>query len=228
MNPTHEELREAIGAYVLGQLDDDLRTALEAHLAECAECRADVADLAPLAVSLRHVDPDRIVPADVDLPAALDRRISRALAQESASSSDVRPSAVGRWVPAAVGALVGAAAAAAVVLAVVQPEESPAGPTIIAVPDVRAASGVQAVAGLVDHTWGVEIKLEASGLPAGQAYDVMVVDAAGREYDAGAFLGVSGRKVVCSMNSSVLLADAARFEVVDPGGEVVISGPIGS
>lgn len=229
MKPTHEELREAIGAYVLGQLDDDFRAALDAHLVGCAECRAEVADLAPLAVALRQVDPDRIVPSDLVVPAALDDRISRALEQESGTSVHAHPRfGARRWAPAAVGAVLGAAAAAAVVLALVQPAEPPAGPKIIAVSDVRAASGVQAVAGLVDHTWGVEIKLEATGLPAGQAYDVMVIDAAGKEYDAGAFLGVSGRKVVCSMNSSVLLVDAARFEVVNPGGDVVISGPIAS
>ena len=243
MNPTHDELREAIGAYVLGQLDDDLRMALEAHLDGCEACRAEVAELAPLAVPLRGVDPDRIVASDVTPPPALDDRITRALALESAPTAELTAAPADgagpavhprfaarsrRWVPAVAGALVGAAAATAVVLALVPREETPAGPTIIAVPQVRAASGVQAVAGLVDHTWGVELKLEATGLPAGQAYDVMVIDDAGKEYDAGAFLGVSGRKVVCSMNSSVLLADAARFEVVAPGGDVVISGPIAS
>lgn len=249
MNPTHEELREAIGAYVLGQLDDDLRMALEAHLEGCDACRVEVSELAPLATSLRQVDPDRIVASDVTPPPALDDRIDRALALEGATAVELtavvdetsggsgsRPAAVHprfaarsrRWVPAVSGALVGAAAATALVLALAPGQEAPAGPTVIAVPQVQAASGVQVVAGLVDHTWGVELKLEATGLPAGQAYDVMVIDDAGKEYDAGAFLGVFGRKVVCSMNSSVLLADAARFEVVDPGGDVVISGPIAS
>ena len=239
MNPTHEELREAIGAYVLGQLDDDLRVQLEAHLAACDECRAEVAELAPLVPALRQVDPDRIVASDVAAPPALDDRIARALALQGSTPVDLvaapvegaahpRFAARRRWVPAVAGALVGAAAATALVLALTSGQDAPAGPTVIAVPQVQAASGVQAEAGLVDHTWGVELKLEATGLPAGEAYDVMVIDDAGKEYDAGAFLGVSGRKVVCSMNSSVLLADAARFEVVDPGGAVVISGQIPS
>ena len=120
-----------------------------------------------------------------------------------------------RWVPVAAGVLAGAAAAAAVAVAVLP--DTPAGAPVLAVRQVTTAPGVTATAGLVDHTWGVELRLVATGLPAGRAYDVRIVDDGGEEHDSGAFLGVD-RTITCSMNASVLLADAARFEVVDPAG----------
>ncbi|MCC6740814.1 MAG: anti-sigma factor [Planctomycetia bacterium] len=40
---THEELRGLCGLHALGALDGEDRAALEAHLADCAECRREVA-----------------------------------------------------------------------------------------------------------------------------------------------------------------------------------------
>lgn len=234
MTDRHEELHEAVGAYVLGQLEGPLLRDVEAHLATCERCRAEVADLAPLAAALRRVDPDAVAAATIAAPSTLDARVEAALRAEADRREDAAPTADvvalptrRRWVPAVAGALVGAAAAAAVAVAVLPDAAPPAAP-VIAVRDVVAADGVAAQAGLVDHTWGVELKLQVTGLPAGRAYDVRFVDDAGREYDGGAFLGVTGRTVTCSMNASVLLADADRFDVVDPDGSVVVSGSIAS
>lgn len=243
MTDRHDELRDAIGAYVLGQLDGPLLAELEEHLTTCAACRAEAEDLAGLAVPLRGVSPELVDALVAPVPTGLDARVDAALAAAAGSAAEAesrsststpspsvtplsgrRPRA-GGWRPALVGALAGAAAAAVVAVAV-WPDAAPT-PTVIAVRDVSTAAGVTATAGLVDHTWGVELKLVATGLPAGRSYDVRIVDDEGRAYDSGAFIGVD-RTVTCSMNASVLLAHAERFEVVAPGGDVVISGPIAS
>ena len=41
----HERWKDAAGGYVLNALTDDERTAYEAHLATCPECRAEVSEL---------------------------------------------------------------------------------------------------------------------------------------------------------------------------------------
>jgi len=46
---THDELRANAAGYVLGSLDAEERRTFESHLAECAECRAQVASLRPIA-----------------------------------------------------------------------------------------------------------------------------------------------------------------------------------
>ena len=44
---THDELKANAAGYVLGSLDAAERREFELHLAECAECAADVASLRP-------------------------------------------------------------------------------------------------------------------------------------------------------------------------------------
>ncbi len=233
MSSSHQELREAIGAYVLGQLaaDHPLGAELEEHLRTCTACQAEVEELTPLRVALDRVDPMSLTGLGQDrpVPVELDRRVDRALAAEA----DRRDSARGRavafgWRGAVAAGLLGAAAATALFVALPDDEAAPAGPVVLAARDVQSSSGVVADVGLVDHTWGVELKMRLTGLPGGLAYDVHVIDTAGRTFDSGAFLGVKGRTITCSMNSSVLLAQATRFEVTAPDGHVVVSGAMPS
>ncbi|MET0447291.1 MAG: zf-HC2 domain-containing protein [Aeromicrobium sp.] len=213
MTTTHEELRDALGPYALGQLDDEVRQEVDAHLATCAACRAQLAELTPLADLLGGVDVERIRPVGAGTPPELDERIRRALPG--------RPRRVDRWLSAGVAAAVAAVAVAVTVLVV--REESP---TVIAVPGLTAVDGVTATAGLVDHTWGLEIKLEATGLRAGERFEVWVLGEDGRSYDAGTFVGVADTRIICDMSSSVLLDDAASFRVVDAAGVEVIAAAL--
>lgn len=128
---------------------------------------------------------------------------------------------------AVAGLLTGSATTALVVrddAPVAAPAPAPT-PQVLPVRALDIESGVSATAGVVDHTWGVEIRLTTEGLPAGRTYRVVITDDDGRRYDAGAFVGVTGRPVVCSMNGAVLLARAARFVVLDDG-RAVISGDL--
>lgn len=212
MTSSHEELREALGAYVLDHLDDDLRREVDGHLATCAECRAEIDDLILLADALRGVDRGWDDSGGTT-PAALDERIRLALREPSRRRR--------QWVP--VGVALAFAAVAVVVTAIVAQDDAPA---VIAVPSVRVADGITATAGLVDHTWGLEIKLEATGLRAGERFEVWVVGEDGASYDAGEILGVAGGKITCGMSSSVLLKNAESFRVVDAGGAEMIAGAL--
>jgi hypothetical protein len=115
-----------------------------------------------------------------------------------------------------------AAAAAAVVVAGVEltrPEPDPSVP--LEAVGVLESGGVQASAGLVAHTWGVEVKLTASGLQPGERYDVTVLGRDGTIFNAGAFVGTDG-EVRCNLNAAVLRDRAAAFVVMDEeGGEVL-------
>ena len=83
-----------------------------------------------------------------------------------------------------------------------------------------------AARGLVDHTWGVELKLEVAGLPDGRTYDVWFIGRDGQKYSAGEFVGVKGRTIMCDMSSAVLLDKAQSFTVLDPDGREVIAGDV--
>lgn len=57
MTPPHDELKHDAAAYALGVLEPVERAAFEAHLAECAECTADVRQLRMAAAALPHMVP---------------------------------------------------------------------------------------------------------------------------------------------------------------------------
>ena len=59
MKPAHGDLKGNAGAYVLGSLDADERTAFESHLSSCAECAAEVRSLRRVADALAHGVPQR-------------------------------------------------------------------------------------------------------------------------------------------------------------------------
>lgn len=93
--------------------------------------------------------------------------------------------------------------------------------------DVRSdVAGVSADAGIVPHTWGVEIKLVATGFEPGQSYLVTVRTQDGRQRSAGGFVGTGEREMRCNLNADVLRSDATGFTVVDSDGNAVLSAEL--
>lgn len=211
-NDAHRGLREALGAYALDLLSPHERLAVDAHLAGCAGCRAVLAELRPAAAALATVDPDRVAGTAVRPPPGLgDAVLARIRAERD------RPSR--RWA-APVAAAVAAVAVGFGAGWWAHPAQAPVPLEAVA---VRAeAPGVRASAGLVPHTWGVEVRLTGSGFAPGAVYRVYVTDLAGRRAAAGEFVGTGAAPMVCNLNSSLLRADAGGFEVLDAAGERVL------
>lgn len=218
----HRAIREMLGAFVLGQLSGAEHAAVQAHVDGCAACRAEIAELAPLVPALRGVDPERLgaLPSP---PAGLGERVLTSIRQ--GRQQHVRRTLVTR---VGSGLLVAAALAGAFFLgARLTPDAEPvAGPRVIAL-DVRlAVDGVQADAGLVRHTWGTELKLEATGLEDGGAYTVTFIRNDGTEVPGGTFLGTGGNAVRCSLNAALPLDDASRVTITDEVGAVVLDADV--
>ena len=69
------EWRESLGAYVLGQLADEERVRLEAHLEGCPSCSAELEQLSSLVHPMSLADPARFDTAPA-LPATLAARVA--------------------------------------------------------------------------------------------------------------------------------------------------------
>jgi hypothetical protein len=98
----------------------------------------------------------------------------------------------------------------------------PAG-TLGAVEDVTfagAPAGVDVDGVVVAHTWGTETLLSVDGLPAGDSFSVVVIDAAGGEHASGTMLG-SAVRIDCRLNADVMRRDAAAVEIRDAAGDRV-------
>lgn len=216
----HRAMRESLGAFVLGHLDQTETARVRAHLDGCAACRAEYEALAPLAVALRDVDPDSLEES-LEPGALLGGRIEAEIGAERIRR---------RRRTAAQRVLVGTAASLILVATFVAGgrltgDEAPSPVPLEAVAVSSAVEGVNADADLVDHTWGLEIKLNVTGLKGGESYTT-TVQAAGREYPAGEFIGVPGIEIHCNMNASVLRDDATGFTVWDSDGQPVLHAPL--
>ena len=55
---THDEIQDLLGAYALDAVDDDERALIDAHVADCARCRAEVQEHREVATLLAHTGGD--------------------------------------------------------------------------------------------------------------------------------------------------------------------------
>ncbi|GAA4678644.1 anti-sigma factor family protein [Nocardioides nanhaiensis] len=234
MSPDHERLRTALGPFLLGALDQAEATEVDVHLATCADCRAELDELQPAAALLaeaRDLAPHAVAGAEA-APPTLGVRVLAAVESERARSGPADPADQASWHrrrrPLAVAAAGGAVAASLVLTGgwlALRPDPAPPVP-FEAVPVVVLGPGertdVEATAGLIPHTWGVEVRLTGSGFQVGESYRVAVLGEDGRTYPAGEFVGTGAAGMVCNLNSSVLRDDAAGFVVRDAEDRVVL------
>ncbi|WP_440099859.1 zf-HC2 domain-containing protein [Streptosporangium sp. H16] len=76
MMMTCDEVRMSLGVYALGALEPDERVLVEAHLAECAECRAELEELAGVTAFLGRVSEGDVAQVASPPTAVLDRLLS--------------------------------------------------------------------------------------------------------------------------------------------------------
>ena len=223
----HRDQRELLGAYALGHLPPALADPLRAHLDGCGDCRAELAEIASLRSDLDGVEADRITTL-VTPPPDLGDRIRAAVAGESAlvlarETAQRRRAGLRR-------ALLTAAAGVAVLATgigigtTVQDGTAPPAVTIEQLALVPAGSAAPTVtsAGLVAHTWGVEVRLVATGFRSGEVYRAAVRTGDGRLVPAGEFLGVGDKALTCNLQAALLRPDATGFVITDAAGAEVL------
>lgn len=232
----HQRLRELLGAHALGHLGPGEDAALRAHLDGCAACRAELAEIAPLREALAGVDPDRLA-SPPSPPPGLGEEVRRRVAAERAEQrgDDLARRRSDRAAGTARRAR-GVAVAAAAVLVVgaggllLGRATAPAPPAVpyeaVALQVVGEDDVVVDEAGLVPHTWGVELRVRASGFDRGEVYRAAFVDEAGRSTPAGEFLGTGAQEMVCNLQAALLRDDAARVVVTDADGSTVLEADI--
>ena len=213
----HQQLREQLGTYVLGQLDPAGRDEVQDHLSGCPSCRAEVADLAPVVAAL-----DRLGPVPVDENEVAVDPQSQLGELDARRQSRARGARVRR----ALGSVLVAATVAAAFGLGTWYAGPRTDPPVVEVPMTLDQPGLTADAGLVRHTWGTELKLEATGLAAGQSYAVTFLTEDGGRVSAGTFLGTGTRPVRCSVNAAIAVDDARRVEVTDARGVLVMDADL--
>ena len=238
----HRRLRELLGSYALGDLPPDVAPGLVAHLDGCATCRAELAEIAPLADDLRGVDPDRLSGLATP-PAGLGVRIRTAVAEERALvEARARRQARHAVRAGRRRAFLAVAAGVAVLMAGISlgaalrdpgagppqalPSASPSPKVpiepLILEPTGPASPQVQS-AGLIPHTWGVEVQMVGTGFAEGETFRAAFRSRDGRLLPAGEFLGTGEKTLICNMQSALLRRDSVAFVVMDASGTPVLT-----
>jgi anti-sigma factor RsiW len=205
MNPEDcREWRERIGALVLGQLPENERFAVEAHLEGCPACRAEAAALAPVVSLLGRADPERLGPAP-EPPPELGERIARRIAAE-------RRSARRRRTRVRFGLATAAAAAAAAAFVIVILGDSSPSTQSETVAFRSLPRGTWAEARLAPRPWGSEISVQVGGFRRGTTCQVWLRRDNGERVPAGSFRYVyQGGGEHAVLSSAVTLDHAAAI-----------------
>jgi anti-sigma factor RsiW len=199
------EWRESLGAHALGQLSDDERVGLEAHLEGCPTCRAELEQLTALAHPLSLADPARFESTPVP-PTSLAARVAAAIGRERLVQRRRRFRRFGFGFS-------GVAAAAAVALALlVLPGGGASGPE----QNVNFASlpkGMKISAKLIPHAFGTEIHMYVKGVSSGTLCRVYLHSRTGQRLSAGTFRYRWGDDDVAVLSSALDLSKTDAIEV---------------
>ncbi len=209
-------LRLNLGAYVLGALDPAERAVTDAHLADCAECRDELAAFAALPGLLARLTPTEAAqgPGTVD-PALLDRLLVAAVRS--------RRSVRRRLVGAAAAALlvIGGLAAGAAAL-------DRGGPPPAGVAHTATGAGVRATVRLVHKGWGTELALQLRGVPAGERCRLVAVAADGQREVAATWAVTYSGRVSVTGATSIATTDLRSVLVETTGGRRLVAVPLDS
>ncbi|MEV5962239.1 zf-HC2 domain-containing protein [Kribbella sp. NPDC051952] len=192
-----EHDRTQLGAYALGALEPAEAREVDEHLATCAECRAEVAELEEMKEFLGEVPPEAFLegpPEGGDLLLQRTLREVRELSPaEPASSGPAHAAPVkgrSRWlmVAAALVVIAGAVGGGVAIGRQTAPEaDAPvAGSKQVTATD--AATGATMATTVEPRAGWSWIRVNVKGLKAGAQCEMFVIDKSGKVWNAGSWL----------------------------------------
>ncbi|MFL6135931.1 MAG: anti-sigma factor family protein [Nocardioidaceae bacterium] len=213
------EARMSLGVLVLGAIEPEDRPVIEAHLATCESCSAELAQLAVLPGLMHHVDVPAVQP--VEFPGLGDRLRSAG----SDLAARRRDQGRRRRQMAGVAGLVAASVAVAVLAVGRLPEVGLPG---------RATSPVVATAGhpgsavsarfvLRPRSAGTRVSVSLHGVRSRQRCSLVAVSASGRREVAASWVASYSGAATVEGTTSLPIADIARLQVVRPDGTALAS-----
>ncbi len=172
--------KESLGAYALGQLPEQEKLALEAHLEGCAACRAEADSLIAVSRLMPHADPAHFGPAPQP-PAELGQRIAATIGSERRAKRRQRRQRLGLGFSGAV------AAAAAAVLAIFVLSGGEGGGPERHVAFRSLPDDVKIAATLEPQAFGTQIHIYVKGISSGTLCRVYMRGPGGKDVSAGTF-----------------------------------------
>jgi hypothetical protein len=214
MSESCRDWRGDLAALALGNLDEDARVALQAHLDGCAACRAELAELTAVARALPAADTATVTGQTAggapEPPAGLADVVLGRLAYERA-----RERRHGRRHLAVILGTAAAAVAAGIGLLVLGASlDADSADVDRRVVFAQRPEGVSATAELRAEDYGTHVTLEVDGLSDGRWYWLWLTGDDGERVGAGTFRA-RGDHYTVEMTTAIALDDTRRIWVTD-------------
>jgi hypothetical protein len=235
----------ALAAYALGALGPDETREVDAHVAGCAECRAQLGELSELEAALGEVPPEAFLEGPPEGGDLLLRRTLREVRVQKARAGLARRLLVAAGVAALmVGGLVGGTVfgratapgqALPTATATVSAPATASGTASPTPSGVRTgagsdpATGARMTVALTPAAGWVRVHVKAEGIKAGRRCVLQVVDRAGHRVQAGSWLvSPTGEQQGTALDGTALVApaDVASVDVVTVEGQRLVSVPV--
>lgn len=241
MTLDHHEARLALGAYLLGALDPEEARAVEAHVATCRDCQAEIEQLETLPALLDSVPSARAqaldraeafdeapaLPDEAPAPPAL---LARVRARRRAlrlrwSAALAGAAAASLALGVALGPVVAGTPTAQRPTPAVTPSQTP---TPAASYSLTSSDGAQVDLALVRKGWGTELDLVCRGMPSAGVFSVWIVADDGAQERAASWssTGYAGRAVLTGA-TSYQLASIHAIQIRDDAQHTVASVTLG-
>jgi Putative zinc-finger len=237
-----EHDRSSLAAYALGALDPAEAQAVDAHVAGCAECQAELRELSELEAALSEVPPEAFLDGPPEGGDLLLQRTLRQVRTERVRADRPRRLLVAAGVAALLaatligGTLLGRATVPAPQAGgVVSPGTSATGSPAVPGPSARVfaagnpSTGASMTVALTPLSGWVRMHVKADGIKAGQKCRLEVVDKQGTVTPAGSWLvSPTGERQGTVLDAAALVApaDVASVDVVNYAGQTLVSVPV--
>ena len=216
------QTRHLLGVYLLGAIDPAGRAAVDRHLAQCAECRHELAGLAGLPAMLGRVPAAEVcLPGEPGPPAA---------AATGGLSRLLGPVAMARRARRGCGLVLATVAVvlAAVLGAGVQHMLNPP-PRPVPWLAVSARDGQTLASATVAYSargWGTALDVRVRQIPPGTTCQLWVTNASGEHAQAGGWTIVRGVQQAWYPASTAFAASTLRSFAITTGHRTLVSIPV--
>ena len=214
----HTEARLALGALVLGALDPTERASVEAHVATCAACTAELADLAVLPGLLARLSPEQAAAVAAGPPDPPVELLERILSR----GRRLRRRRISAWTTAAVAA---AAGVAWVFAAGPLANDSPA-TQVVVVQGTDRVSDVHGKVTLRPTPNGTQLALTLSGVRPGEECQLVAETADGRSEVTSTWQATYQGAATVTGSTSLSLSDINHLAITTPDGRRLLDLPV--
>jgi len=219
-----------VGAYSMGLLEEPDRRAFEDHLAGCASCSAELAELSPMAALLKGVEPASAAGRQADGSNVTQLISRRATRQRQRRRWQAVAGAAAGIVLIGGGIGIGVAAAG---------QHSGPGAPAVAIPGqlhsaTDPGTGAAGTVGLLAKAWGTQVTLDLSKVHGPVECQLVAVSRTGERRVVMSWLvpapgdGVPGHPahLVIQGGTSIPRGDLARLDVDVVNGRTLLSIPV--